>query len=395
MFKDLVIDAGYDQLIHRIRTDDVFAREHRLDALRETLTLDYPSWILALAMGAGKTSFLIGAIVATEFAMALEYPDAGNDGSPFIENAIVFAPGTTIIKSLRELSRIPFERILPDRLHESFAASLKITYTREGERDIPVIRGSRSDLVVTNTEKIRIQAKPRRRARAGSPVAVLLDRSGDEAREIANLRLQAIASLPRLGIFSDEAHHTYGRSLGADLKRVRQTVDYLAAETNVVAVINTTGTPYFERQPLRDVVVWYGLRQGISDGVLKEVAGNIRTYDFEPGQADEMVAEVVRDFFETYADHQLPDGAPAKLAIYFPQNDDLDSLEPHIQLAVARAGFAPTIVLRNTSRSTAAEIEAFNRLNDPQAPHRVILLVNKGTEGWNCPSLFATALAPN
>ncbi|NCQ31714.1 MAG: restriction endonuclease subunit R, partial [Armatimonadetes bacterium] len=40
-----------------------------------------------------------------------------------------------------------------------------------------------------------------------------------------------------------------------------------------------------------------------------------------------------------------------------------------------------------------AEVDAFNRLNDPNAPHRVMLLVNKGTEGWNCPSLFACALA--
>jgi hypothetical protein len=29
---------------------------------------------------------------------------------------------------------------------------------------------------------------------------------------------------------------------------------------------------------------------------------------------------------------------------------------------------------------------------DPAAPHRVLLLVNMGTEGWNCPSLFACAL---
>jgi type III restriction enzyme len=29
---------------------------------------------------------------------------------------------------------------------------------------------------------------------------------------------------------------------------------------------------------------------------------------------------------------------------------------------------------------------------NPEAPERVLLLVNMGTEGWNCPSLFATAL---
>jgi hypothetical protein len=64
-----------------------------------------------------------------------------------------------------------------------------------------------------------------------------------------------------------------------------------------------------------------------------------------------------------------------------------------VELAVTRAGLPPTSVLRNTSRSSQAEIDAFNRLNDPASPHRVILLVNKGAEGWNCPSLFATALA--
>lgn len=390
--RDLATDFGYDGLVERIRTDDELVRRHRLDALRETLTLPYPSWILALAMGAGKT-VLVGAIVATEFAMALEYPDAGDDGTPFIENALVFAPGTTILESLRELSRVPYDRILPPRLHQPFAASLKVTFTRDGERDIPVVGGSRFNLVVTNTEKIRIQASARRRPRAGQSVASLWDRGEEEAREVANLRLQAIASLPHLGIFSDEAHHTYGRALGTELKRVRQTVDYLAAATNVVAVVNTTGTPYFERQPLRDVVVWYGLRQGIEDDVLKEVAGNIEALDFDPAQADEFVAYAIETFFRDYREHTLPDGSPAKIAIYFPQNDDLDELAPHVELAVARAGLPPAAILRNTARSTTAEVDAFNRLNDPASPHRVILLVNKGTEGWNCPSLFATALA--
>ncbi len=149
-------------------------------------------------MGSGKT-VLIGAIVATEFAMAIEYPGAADEDHPFIENALVFAPGTTILEALRELSRVPFDRILPPRLYERFGPSLKVTYTRDGERDIPVTRGSRFNLVVTNTEKIGIQARPVRRARAGAPLARLFDRSDEEAREVANLRLQAIASLPHLG----------------------------------------------------------------------------------------------------------------------------------------------------------------------------------------------------
>jgi len=380
----LLVGRPLDSLWDRIKTDDSFVREHRLESVRETLTLDYPSYILALAMGAGKT-ILIGAIVASEFAMALEYPDG-----PFVQNALVFAPGKTIIESLRELAAVPYDRILPPRLYKPFAASAKLTFTRDGEKDIPVVRGSLFNIVVTNTEKIRIQKETIRKSDVGS---LLAGRGEDEARaEVANLRLQAIASLPHLAVFSDEAHHTYGQSLDTELKKVRKTVDYLAARTKVITVLNTTGTPYFQRQPLRDVVIWYGLSEGIRDNILKDVGDNIQAFDFD-GNTAAYVDHVVRDFFKDYGDVRLPDGSPAKLAMYFPQTDDLDGLRPVVDAALVAAGQSSTVALRNTSDSRKEEIDAFNRLNDPAAPHRVILLVNKGTEGWNCPSLFACALA--
>ena len=72
----MVIDMGYEGLIEKVRTDNDFVSKYDLETVRETLYLDYPSYILALAMGAGKT-ILIGAIFATEFAMAQEYPDTG------------------------------------------------------------------------------------------------------------------------------------------------------------------------------------------------------------------------------------------------------------------------------------------------------------------------------
>lgn len=389
--RSMVLDEGLDVVLRRVADDEDFAHAHRLDALRESLGLDYPSWILALAMGAGKT-VLIGAIIATEFAMALEFPDPGDDGVQFIENALVFAPGKTIIESLRELARIPFDRILPPRLHKPFAAALKLTFTRDGEKDIPVIRGSSFNLIVTNTEKIRIQARPVRRTNLATFALAALE---EQSREEANLRLRAIASLPHLAVFSDEAHHTYGQALGTELKRVRQTVDYLAANSpNLIAVVNTTGTPYFQRQPLKDVVVWYGLSQGIEDGILKEVrGGNIQAFPVERDRAPDFVRHVVTDFMTEYRDVALPDGAPAKLAIYFPQTDDLEELRPVVELALADLGLPPTMVLTHTSRSGVDSLAAFNRLNDPRSEHRVILLVNIGTEGWNCPSLFATALA--
>lgn len=376
------VDYDLETLWTRIKGDDDFVRDFHLEALRETLTLAYPSYILALAMGAGKT-VLIGAIYATEFAMALEYPDG-----PFVQNALVFAPGKTIIESLRELADTRYERILPPRLYKPFAASVKIIFTRDGEKGIPVIPGSLFNVIVTNTEKIRIQKESIRKSDLN---LILAPEKEDEVRsEIANLRLQAIASLPHLAVFSDEAHHTYGQSLETGLKKVRKTVDYLAEQTNVICVVNTTGTPYFKRQPLKDVVIWYGLSQGIRDGILKEVAGNIHAFSFD-GNVEAYLRHIIRDFFQDYGAVSLPDGTPAKLAIYFPQTDDVEALRPAIEAELANLGLSPTLILEH---HTKCENKAdFDRFKFKDSPHRVALLVDRGVEGWDVPALFACALA--
>jgi type III restriction enzyme len=380
-----VINHNIDALWEHIRSDDGFSRENKLEALRETLRLEYPSYIFALAMGAGKT-ILIGSIIATEFAMALEYPRG-----PFVQNALVFAPGKTILESLRQLAEIPFDKILPPRAHKPFAASVKLTFTRDGEKDLPVVRGSIFNVVVTNTEKIRIQ-KPT--GSIGKRSGFFTDEKQEHEEEIANLRIQAVASLPHLAVFSDEAHHTYGQALDVELKKVRKTVDYLNQNTNLLCVVNTTGTPYYQRQPLKDVVIWYGLSQGIRDNILKEVAGNVFSFDFDDANTDQFVSHVIRDFFTAYSNVALPNGAPARLAIYFPQTDDLADLRSVVDTTLAEIGVPASVVLEHTSKTPQANEDAFNRLaHDPTAPHRVILLVNKGTEGWDCPSLFACALA--
>jgi type III restriction enzyme len=385
--QEFVIDHDVEALWDRIRADDKFSRENKLEALRETLRLDYPSYIFALAMGAGKT-ILVGAIIATELAMALEYPSG-----PFVQNALVFAPGKTILESLRQLAEVPFDRLLPPRLYKAFASSVKLTFTRDGEKDLPVIRGSTFNIVVTNTEKIRIQKTTSRKGQG--KIGLLLAQKQKQEEEIANLRLQGIASLPHLAVFSDEAHHTYGQALDKELKKVRKTVDYLHQNSpNLICVVNTTGTPYYRKQPLKDVVIWYGLSQGIRDNILKEVAGNVFSFDFDDANTDQFVSHVVKDFFEAYRDITLPNGAPSRLAIYFPQTDDLAELHPVVDATLAELGIPATLVLEHTSKTPKENEDAFNRLaHDPSAPHRVILLVNKGTEGWDCPSLFACALA--
>jgi hypothetical protein len=378
--------GGITSIFEKIKEDEDFVREYRLEALRETLSLSYPSYILALAMGSGKT-ILIGTIIATEFAMALECPDNTN----FVKNALVFAPGKTILGALKELSDIRYEKILPPRLYKEFITSVKFTYTRDGEKDIPIIKESSFNIVVTNTEKIRIQKQTITKSLIKDLFA---DASQEDAikQEVANRRLQTIASLPNLAIFSDEAHHTYGMALGEDLKKVRQTVNYLTEKTNVLVVVNTTGTPYYGRQILKDVIYWYGLSQGIKDGILKDVRGNIVAY---PEVEDEQfIRDVITDFFKNYKDIKIYDGSPAKLALYFPKIDDLQNAKPIVETTLIEIGEDPSIVLEVHNESKDEIKDLFdNRINDPYLSYRIFLLVNKGTEGWNCLSLYATALA--
>ena len=381
VLKLMAFGGGMDAVIARLKADNAFVRKHGLESLRETFALDYPSYILALAMGAGKT-ILMGSIVATEFALALEYPDG-----PFVENALVFAPGKTILSALRELADIPYERLLPARLHKPFAASLKLTFTRDGDKSIPITLGSSFNLIVTNTEKIRIQ-KPT--VRNAGQARIFAGTKDEEATALANLRLQAIASLPHLAVFSDEAHHTYGQKLlgkwekdkdtgeltfkDDGIKKVRRTIDYLARETNLIVTVNATGTPYFERQPLRDVVVWYGLGEGIRDGVLKELAGGIKVLELGDGEADTMVQGVVDDFVRDYWATALPNGAPARLALYFPNIDTRDELRPAIESALLAHGIGPDTLLAVDNKSSDATRRAFEAVaRDSAAPHRVLL----------------------
>ena len=372
-----------DQIIEMVKTDADFVRESALDTVHEAVVLDYPSYIFALAMGSGKT-VLIGTIIATEFAMALRYPEAD-----FMKNALVFAPGTTIIESLREISDIPFERILPPSLHRDFLANLKITYPQAGAKDIQVQSDSAYNVIVTNTEKIALRANVKKRS---NQTELEFEEKKEQAELEANLRLQKITSLPSLGIFSDEAHHTYGNDMDKELKRVRETVNYINEETNLIAVVNTTGTPYYKTQMLREVVAWYSLGEGIKDNILKSLHGGIVHYEMGSRPEEDVIRDIISIFFEEYGDVALPDGAKAKIAFYFKTQEHLETSQLHIENALAEIGEDPSLILPNTQKAKAHEIDAFKRLNDPNNQTRIILLISKAVEGWNCPSLFACAL---
>ncbi len=380
---EAILIKNVDGLIDLMKEKPEFFKQKGIDPIYEAISLPYASYIFALAMGTGKT-VLIGTIIATEFAMALRYPE-GN----FMKNALVFAPGTTIIESLREISDIPFDQILPSGLHSDFLANLKITYPQTGAKEIQVQVGSAFNVIVTNTEKISLRANLKQRANQS---LLNFEEKKEKAELEANLRLQKITSLPSLGVFSDEAHHTYGNKIDTELKRVRETVNYIHGKTPLVAVINTTGTPYAKRQMLREVVAWYSLGEGIRDNILKSLHNGIVQYPIGTIPDEDVIRSVINDFFENYGPVSLPDGAKAKIAFYFRTQEHLDASHQHIQNALTEIGENTTQILVNTQKSSPQEIDEFKRLNNPDNQKRIILLIGKGTEGWNCPSLFACAL---
>lgn len=375
-----------DTILERVKTDSDFIKDYSLDAVHEAVTLPYPSYIFALTMGTGKT-VLISTIIATEFSMALQY----RESDYFMENALVFAPGTTIIGSLREISEVPYEQILPPNHFRDFRANLKITYPQPNAKDIQVQQKSSWNVIVTNTEKISLRAKTNR----SRQMSLLRSMKKDEQAELeANYRLEKITSLPNLGIFSDEAHHTYGNRMDKDLKRMRETVNYINNKTKVRAVLNTTGTPYYKRQMLREVIAWYSLSDGIRDNILKNITHGVVQFPVvsSSDKEQDIIRDIIKDFFNRYGDVKLSKGSKAKIAFYFKTQEHLNASRAHIQNVLIELEENIDQILVNTQQSTDEEEAEFNRLNDHRSQKRIILLIGRGGEGWNCPSLFACAL---
>ena len=358
-------------------------KKYNYQTLHEALNLDYSSYILALAMGTGKT-ILIGSIIAIEFAISLDTEEEKDD-IKLMKNALIFAPGKTIIESLREISNIAFDKILPDRLFKKLSPNLKINYTQDGDKELNgIIDSSLYNILITNSEKIILRSQMVKND--------LLNQKTEERELTENLRLQKITSLDNLGIFSDEAHNTYGNNLGKDLKRVRQTINHIHQTKDLVCVINTTGTPYYKKLPLKEVVFWYSLGQGINDNILKSVNNNIISYNFDKQKEEEVIFDIIKDFFDNYKDIRTFNGSMPKIAFYFKNEKHLQSSKLEIEKALIKLNIETTTILVNTQKSSKEEENEFNRLNSPESQKRVILLIDKGKEGWNCPSLFATAL---
>ena len=337
----------------------------------------YPNQIYALTMGSGKT-ILIAVMMIYDFVLSYYH----KDDQRFAKNALIFAPDTTIIESLKEIKTFNYARVLPTE-YENITLNIKYHYLESTDTILKCI--GHYNVIVTNSQKIILKTKNSHGANATK--RLFGNKNEFEKREVENTRLRAIRELDSLQIFVDEAHHSYGTTLEGTLKKTRQTIDYLHKNTPLTSVVNLTGTPYVNNKMIADVVYHFGLKQGIEQGILKKV----KIFDYGVVRSEKFIEEVIDVFISEYGIKRL-EGRLPKIAFYAANISDLQNdLKPKIERILAKRGLSLDTVLEY---HTEAEKNAdeFRMLDTAGSKKQFILLVGKGTEGWNCRSLVSVAL---
>lgn len=366
---------------------------------------DFPNYIFALTMGTGKT-ILMATCIFYEFILAERYPDDPR----YCHNALVFAPDKTVLQSLREIKTFDKEKVVPPRWLNWLDTNLQFHFLDDTGATLSLIDRSRYNIVISNTQKIILK----KRRKEPPPINSLFSASvpfepgsvyekyrdlyeaEDEAGLIGNQRFTKLSRIGQLGVYVDEAHHAFGKPLADDLTALRETILELngklaSAGTRIVATYNFTGTPYVGSEVLPEVVYAYGLSDAIRYRYLKQV----EIHSFAHTKELTFVREALSDFWKRHKGKRY-EGKRAKIAFFASTIEELrKELRPRVETVMEELGIPQKRLLTNVGDETETssdDIREFNRLDDPESEKQVILLVNKGKEGWNCRSLFSVAL---
>ena len=380
----------------------------------------YPNYIYALTMGLGKT-VLMATCIFYEFLLAKKYPKEKR----YCHNALVFAPDKTVLQSLKEIQTFDKSKVVPPGYVEWLDANLKFHFLDDTSMSLQVLPGSEYNIIISNNQKIILKQSHKEKtavdslfaaeqkyssspaASAASKAFEGLDDLTDEIETeddlIANQRFEMLKRLTNLGIYVDEAHHAFGKTLENDFNEkgatsLRKTINRLAAclyatGTHVVACYNYTGTPYVNNVLLPEVVYTYSLKDAIDNRYLKKAEVN----GYENTKSNEFVKIVVADFLKKYGKSKgRVEGMLPKIAFFASTIDELQKeLRPAVEAALISNGISTDSILVNVGDDKLTsndDVREFHKLDTEQSDKQFILLVNKGKEGWNCRSLFGVAL---
>lgn len=381
----------------------------------------YPNYIYALTMGTGKT-ILMATCIFYEFILASKFPK----DTRFCHNALVFAPDKTVLESLREIKTFDLSKVIPSEYVNFLVGNIKFHYLDDTSTTLNTIDGSDFNIIISNTQKIILKEVHKEKSAVDKlmndsyeqlklelegmddftkELYGELDSLKDEKEVTANQRFEKIIRLNQLGVYVDEAHHLFGTDLKASLSddsketSLRYTINKIAQvlekrSTKLVTCFNYTGTPYVENKILPEVVYTYGLKDAIDNGFLKQV----EVQGYSNVKNEEFLKKTLKHFFEFYGDN-LYEGLKPKIAIFGAEVAEVtDVIKPMVEGILNDLGIDLSTILVNVGDSTItkdSDIMDFNNLDvvgTEGSKKQVILLVNKGREGWNCRSLFSVAL---
>lgn len=377
----------------------------------------YPNYIFALTMGTGKT-ILMATCIFYEFLLGNKF----EKDARYCHNALVFAPDKTVLQSLKEIESFDLARVVPPEYVNFLTTHLRFHFLEEAGTSLDTLDRSRFNIIVSNTQKIILKRKHKEKTSVdklfgatGETLSATgvyadaadlynFDQPEEEGELTTNQRFEKLRRLEQLGIYVDEAHHAFGKTLAKDMglgaketdTSLRTTIDILAASLNsagtrVVACYNYTGTPYVGREVLPEVVYAYGLKEAIDKGFLKKVT----LHGYANTRTDEFVDITIESFLRESGELR-PEGLLPKLAFFAATVEELTGeLKPAVERALLKYGIPISRILVNVGDSkitTNDDIREFNRLDTAGSEKQFILLVNKGREGWNCRSLFGVGL---
>ncbi|MDT7807437.1 MAG: type restriction enzyme [Acidobacteriota bacterium] len=389
----------------------VFDRMRQSDGL-------YSNYIFALTMGTGKT-ILMATCIFYEFILSNKFPKDPR----FCHNALVFAPDRTVLQSLKEIQTFDMSLVVPPEYVNFLSMNVQFHFLEEAGTSLSTIDRSRFNIIISNTQKIILKRQHKEQGTAsklfgsGKPLYQAgsvyeefadlygdLDAPRDEGDLILNQRFSKLSRLEQLGVYVDEAHHSFGSQLAKDMgveksaTSLRLTINELAASlqragSRVVACYNYTGTPYVKNQVLPEVVYAYGLKDAIENEYLKEV----KLHSYTNPRTGEFINAVVKHFWEAVGeDRGRAEGMLPKLAFFASTIKELQNeLRPAVEAALIKHGIPVSRILVNVGDDKLTsndDIREFNRLDSCDSEKQFVLLVNKGREGWNCRSLFGVAL---
>lgn len=390
--------------------DTLAAFFNQLSDLRQ----EYSNYIFALTMGTGKT-ILMALCILYEFLLAHKYPK----DERFCHNALVLAPDTTVLQSLKEIQTFDKAKVFTEKYANELNSIIKFHFLDEDGVALSTMDGSDFNLIISTSQKIILKKKHKEESAQNllfkdSWQVVLKDTPNadlymldDDSSLMANQRYQKLTRLRLLGIYVDEAHHAFGKSLKSDMldrtkeTSLRLTIDGLvkeldAAGTKVVACYNFTGTPYIENRLMPEVVYDYGLKEAIDSGYLKKTFID----DYENVQTQSFVTNAVESFVKQHRnekgvwnryENMLP-----KMALFATTIDELNNeLKPALEKALRKLDISEDAILVNVGNDKLTkqdDLREFLKLDTPESKKQFVLLVGKGKEGWNCRSLFSVAL---